>query len=244
MFPSYPSIVPTQYPCILYIYLYICIYIYKEINFLDTVVYKTQSGKLETKLYRKEFDQQAYLHRKSEHSEYLKRSIPFSQALHLRSICSTYNECQDSCDKLSNKLIEKGYKQQEINEGIGRTKTLDRKKLLKEKAKKQSNTIPPILTYNRTLPTIKRAISNDWNLICINQEFKDVFQEPPILVFRRNRNLYDLLGCKNIIDGILQRLSKKKKIGFSAKCFSKCCKQVLHTQFFKSSVTKNISYFP
>ena len=36
----------------------------KEINFLDTVVYKTQSGKLETKLYRKESDQHAYLYRK------------------------------------------------------------------------------------------------------------------------------------------------------------------------------------
>ena len=108
----------------------------KEINFLDTVVYKTQSGKLETKLYRKESDRLAYLHRKSEHSESLKRSIPFSQALRLRRICSTNNEFQDSCDKLRNKLIEIGYKQQEINEGIERTKTLDRKKLLEEKAKK------------------------------------------------------------------------------------------------------------
>ena len=64
----------------------------KEINFLDTVVYKTQSGKLETKLYRKESDRQAYLHCKSEHPESLKRSIPFSQALRLRRICSTNNE--------------------------------------------------------------------------------------------------------------------------------------------------------
>ena len=52
----------------------------KEINFLDTVVYKTQPGKLKTKLYRKESDRQAYLHRKSEHPESLKRSVPFSQA--------------------------------------------------------------------------------------------------------------------------------------------------------------------
>ena len=187
----------------------------KEINFLDTVVYKTQSGKLETKLYRKESDRQAYLHRKSEHPESLKRSIPFPQALRLRRICSTNNEFHDSCDKLRNKLIERGYKQQEINEGIERTKTLDRKKLLEEKAKKQSNRIPLVLTYNHTLPNVKRAISNNWNLLHINQEFKDVFQEPPILAFRRNRNLYDLLACKNIVDGKLLRLSKKKKIGFS-----------------------------
>ena len=108
----------------------------KEINLLDTVVYKTQTGKLETKLYRKESDRQAYLHRKSEHPESLKRSAPFSQALRLRRICSTSNEFQDSCDNLQNKLTERGYKQQEINDGIERTKTLDKKKLLVEKAKK------------------------------------------------------------------------------------------------------------
>ena len=76
---------------------------------------------------------QAYLHCKSEHPESLKRSIPFSQVLCLCRICSTNNGFRDSCDKLR-KLIERGYKQQEINEGIERTKTLDRKKLLEEKA--------------------------------------------------------------------------------------------------------------
>ena len=119
---------------------------------------------------------------------------------------------------------------------------MDRNKLLEEKAKKQSNRTQLLLTYNRTLPNVKRPISNNRNLLHINQEFKDVFQEPPILAFRRNRNLYDLLGCKNIVDGKLQRLSNNKKIGFPAKCFSKagnlCCKHVLHTQSFKSGVTQ------
>ena len=105
----------------------------KEISFLDTVVYKTQLNKLQTKLYRKESDRQAYLHRKSEQPESLKRSISFAQTLHLRRICSTINEFQDSCDKLCNKLIERGYKQQGIKEGIERTKNLDRQKLLEEK---------------------------------------------------------------------------------------------------------------
>ena len=179
------------------------------------------------------------MHRKSEHPESLKRSIPFSQALRLRRICSSNNEFQDSCD---NKLIERGHKQQEINEGIERTKTLDRKKLLEEKQKNKVIEYHFVLTYNRTLPNVKRAISNNWNLLHINQEFKDLFQEPPILAFRMNRNLYDLLVCKNIVDGKLQRLSKKRKIGFSTKCFSKsgnlCCKQVVYTQSFKSSATQ------
>ena len=42
------------------------------------IIIKRQSGKLETKLYMKESDRQAYLHRKSEHPASLKRSIPFA----------------------------------------------------------------------------------------------------------------------------------------------------------------------
>ena len=93
----------------------------KEINFLDTIVYKTQQGKLETKF------------ETSEHPESSKQSIPFAQALCLISIYSTNNEFQDSCDILRNKLIERGYKQQETNKGIERTKILVRQMLLAEK---------------------------------------------------------------------------------------------------------------
>ena len=81
---------------------------------------------METKLYKKNLDRQAYLHRKSEHPESLKRSILFGQALCLYHICSTNSEFQDNCDKLLDKLIERGSKQQKINQGIERTKTLDR----------------------------------------------------------------------------------------------------------------------
>ena len=101
----------------------------KEINFLDTVAQKT-------KLYRKESNRQAYLHCKPEHPESLKQSIPFAQALRLGRICPTNNEFQDSCDKLRNKLTERGYKKQEINEGIERARTWDRQKFLDERTKK------------------------------------------------------------------------------------------------------------
>ena len=92
------------------------------------------------------------------------------------------------------------------------------------------------MTYNRRLPNVKTAITNNWNLLHINQEFKDVFEEPHILAFKRNRNLYDLLGCKNIIDGKLQRLLKEKKKldvpqSVSQNWGNLCFKQVLHIIF-------------
>ena len=102
-------------------------------------------------------------------------------------------------------LITRGYKEQEINEGIERTRTLDRQKLLEEKTQKQSDRIPLVLKYDLILPNVKKKQTNNWNLLHINQEKEDLFQEPPILAFKRNRNLYDLLKCKNIEDRNLQR---------------------------------------
>ena len=87
----------------------------KEINFLDTVLHKTQTSKLGTKLYTKDIYWQAYLHSKSKHPDSLKHSIPFEE---------TYKGFQLNC-------YERGYKELEINASIQRTQTLDRKEFLK-----------------------------------------------------------------------------------------------------------------
>ena len=86
-----------------------------------------------------------------------------------------------------------------MKEGIERTKTLDRKKAPRRENKKNEVTLP--LKYNRTLPNLRTAITNNWNLLHINQEFKEVFQEAStsILAFSRNRNLYDLLEDARIL---------------------------------------------
>ena len=103
------------------------------------------------------------------------------------------------------------------------------------------------MTYNRRLPNVKRAITNNWNLLHINQEFKDVFEEPHILAFKRNRNLYDLLGCKNIIDGKLLRLLKEKKNWMFHKVFLKIGETYalskFYTQSFKSGAKQKNNRF-
>ena len=42
-------------------------------------------------------------------------------------------------------------------------------KFYQKTPKKQNNKIPHVLTYNRTLPDVKRATTNNWNLFHINQ---------------------------------------------------------------------------
>ena len=60
----------------------------ERILFLDTEIY-IKNNKLHTKIFRNETDRQLFLKIDSEHPKLLKNSIPYSQALQIKRICST-----------------------------------------------------------------------------------------------------------------------------------------------------------
>ena len=63
-----------------------------SITFLDTKVYKNENGTLCTTIYRKPSDRRNFLNYKLEHLKALKNSIPYSQALRIKRICSKTSE--------------------------------------------------------------------------------------------------------------------------------------------------------
>ena len=56
------------------------------LKFLDTFVYKTPAGKLETKPDKNETDREAYLHRRSGHPNSFRCNIVLAQTLCLQRI--------------------------------------------------------------------------------------------------------------------------------------------------------------
>ena len=214
----------------------------QKVNFLDTTVTKDSNGKLITSLYKKETDRQAYLHNKSEHPMTLKKSIPYAQALRLRRICTKEEDFMKQCSDLTKRFIERGYQKTEIQNDIIKAKRVNRTDLLNKSNETKSTRIPFILTYNRTLPNVKRAVNKHWSLLHVNSELKEVFKDPPMICFRRNKNLNDILGSKTIINNKVLRKSNIKQTGFCKPCYSKngnlCCKQVLERDSFKSNVTQ------
>ena len=60
----------------------------ERISFLDTEIY-IKNNKLHTKIFKKETDRQTFLNINSEQPKSLKISIPYSQALQIKRICST-----------------------------------------------------------------------------------------------------------------------------------------------------------
>ncbi|XP_060071249.1 uncharacterized protein LOC132551153 [Ylistrum balloti] len=78
-----------------------------EVNFLDTTIYKLPDGNLGSKLYNKPTNAFLYLHYHSCHPKRSKTSIPYSQALRIKKICSDPNHFEQECSNLVGRFRKK-----------------------------------------------------------------------------------------------------------------------------------------
>ena len=102
------------------------------------MLYKDENNNIQTTLYRKPTDQQAFLHAKSEHPRSLKSSIPYSQALRLKTICSTSTEFDKNCAFIKKKFLDRQYKEEVLDEQIKKVDKTERKRPFTCKEKKNN----------------------------------------------------------------------------------------------------------
>ena len=127
----------------------------ESIEFLDILVHIDSKNRLQTTLYKKPTDCQNYLHAKSAYPFSIKKSIPYSQALRIKRICSTFEEYMKHSQNLIKRFVEKGYDESTVRKQIERVDHLDRSLLLKNCKPKRKYSIPFLVTYNSVLPNIK-----------------------------------------------------------------------------------------
>jgi hypothetical protein len=217
-----------------------CKYSFHSINFLDTTVFKNNTKSLSTRLFTKPTDRPAYLHSNSYHPKSLIKNIPYGQALRAKRICTEEKDLKQALDTLKANFQKRGYKEQLINEQFSRISQKQRTELLTYKEDPGTNKIKFMTTYNRNLPNIKTTIDKNWDILQTNERLANIFKDKPILTFKRNKNLRDLIGGTKMQNN--KRLTKREnKSGFCGPCLSQvgniCCKQIISTKFFRSSKT-------
>ena len=79
----------------------------KQIEFLYTRLYRDQKHKIQTTIFRKPTDQQTYLHAQSNHPKSLKDSIPYSQALLIKTTCLSTSEFNKNCGIITKRFKER-----------------------------------------------------------------------------------------------------------------------------------------
>ena len=137
---------------------------------------------IQTTIYRKQTDRQNYLHARSEHPKLLKDSMPYSQALRIKRICSSQQEFLSHTAKMINQFQKRGHDRSLIEQQINKANLQERKQLLNEKKKETAKNIPLSFKYNITLPKIKEIV-----MTLASSAHKTKF---------RNKNLRDIIGTK------------------------------------------------
>ncbi|XP_063411202.1 uncharacterized protein LOC134694136 [Mytilus trossulus] len=87
-----------------------------KISFLDTTT-SIKDGVISTDLYCKPTDKHQYLSPQSCHPKHCTKSIPYSQALRVKRICSSEEAVTQRLQELRGFLIKRGYKKWDIDKG-------------------------------------------------------------------------------------------------------------------------------
>ena len=128
----------------------------KSIFFLDVLVI-LKDGKIETDLYSKPTDTHQYLNWTSCHPRHTKASIPYSQVLRLRRICSKKEYFDNRTRDLHKILLERGYKNKLVEESIMSARRITREEALVAKTTNRvTNRVPLVVTYNPAIPIFAR----------------------------------------------------------------------------------------
>ena len=80
-----------------------------------------------------------------------------------------------------------------INEEIQKATNQDRTGFLNKEKTETGNHLTLCVTYNKTLPNIKTILEKHWHMLNVNPELKKVFENKPLLTFRKNKNLRQLI---------------------------------------------------
>ena len=113
-------------------------YSQKEVSFLD-VKAKFMEGRIITDLYTKLTSVQNYLHRSSFHPPSLIRSIPKTQFIRLRRICSRLTDFDSHCKDFVNHFVRRGYSEKSVSKAVFEVRAMNRDDLLTYQQKPSSS---------------------------------------------------------------------------------------------------------
>ena len=165
----------------------------RNIPYLDVSVSIT-AGKLETDLHVKDTDAGMCLPFSSCHPRHCTRSIPYSQCLRLRRICSTQAAFWRRCEELAHKLRRRGYPNQLIKQAITDVSNKPRKDTLQYTSQNGGTERTPfVITHNPENPPLAKWLKNFMPVLHSSSRMRKAVPLPPIVGERKCPNLKKLL---------------------------------------------------
>jgi hypothetical protein len=165
-----------------------------EIPFLDTLV-KKHGSKLITDLYSKPTDSFDYLLYDSSHPQTCKDSIPYSQFLRVRRICSRLSDYERHVIEMSRHFLRRLYPIELLEEAAVLARRQDRELLLNKQGSPKDNkdNVFLITTYHPTDTSVVDTVRDNWDLLGKSPTTQFIHNKKLICGYRRPKNLRDFL---------------------------------------------------
>ena len=167
-----------------------------SLSFLDIKIsIQSTSPSLHTTVYYKPTDAHSYLLFSSSHPPAMKESIPYSQFLRLRRLCSSSEDYAKEAAAMTTFFSSRGYPQATVQAALARAKSIPRQQLLQDKAKVATNNDRSIatLTYHPHNIPVKNILLRNFTILKEDPTLQTTFALPPLVAFKRDKNLGDHL---------------------------------------------------
>ena len=165
------------------------------ITFLDINVSLKGTG-VSTSVHYKPTDSHAYLNYASSHPPSCKRSIPYSQFTRIRRLCHVCSEEEDfkyQVDNMSGFFTQRGYPENMVDAARHRISTKSRDETLRPRRGNNEARVPFVLTYHPTSELVVKAIRDNLNILQTDETTSDIFSDPPLISYRKDRSLKQVL---------------------------------------------------
>ena len=127
------------------------------------------------------------VHYKPTDSSHVNNSIPYSQFLRLRRLCSEDSDFSFKSEEMCIFFDKRGYPASVVQAGRHRAQQIDRQSSLQTSQKENNNRIPFTLTFHPHNHTVKSIILKNFKLLQNDPDTGRIFSQPPLISFKREK---------------------------------------------------------
>lgn len=159
-----------------------------SVDFLDLCI-MNDSNHIVTSIHYKPTATHAFLHYSSNHPNHCKDSIPFSQFLRLRRICSDNDDFVVKCDEMCDFFAARGYPHNVVNRARSKASNIPREEALRPNSSNTGSRIPCVLDFNSLNTKIVSIVKSNYHIIADDEDVGRLFKDNLLISYRNERSL-------------------------------------------------------
>ncbi|XP_070194281.1 uncharacterized protein [Littorina saxatilis] len=150
-------------------------------------------GRFTTSVFYKETDAHSYLDFNSSHHPANKSSIPFSQFLRLRRLCSEDDDFHQQSVLMTSFFLARNYPDALVRDALLRVTQVCRESALSPSPSRDSDRpVVSLLFHPHNMP-VSRILKSNWHILQGSDSVGSIFTQKPLCAFRKDRSVRDLL---------------------------------------------------